>query len=290
MITLPDIGLGSANLLEPPLSEFIEIAARHGFRRIGVRPYVFLETLRQGETEAGLRRRLADAGIEVTMIDALNNGLPGVPSPDILSDEERKLMPPDVLHPVPEADCLRTASALGARLLNVVAYRGDLVSVDQMAEAVSGICRRAATHGVTVALEFLPDSGMPDIIRAQQVREACGEPNCGILLDAYHLDRSGDSVEEIRLLPPGAIPAIQISDRKRSAAGNVPLGGRLMPGEGELPLNALVTAALENSPSATVDLEVLNAELKALPADEAARQLAAASSTWREAFLGSHRR
>jgi hypothetical protein len=42
----------------------------------------------------------------------------------------------------------------------------------------------------------------------------------------------------------------------------------------------LITAALENSPEATVDIEVLNEELRALPMDEAAARLAAAGKAW----------
>jgi sugar phosphate isomerase/epimerase len=284
MVKLPDIGLGTANLLKTPLPEFIDIAARHGFRCITVRPYAFAEALRQGFTEAGLRQRLSDAGIEVTMVDALNHGLPGVPAPDALDPSTRARMPPDVLHPPDEATCLRTASALGAKILNVVAYRGRVVPVEQMAEAVSGICRRAAALGIRAAVEFVPESGIPDLAHFVTVLQACNEPDCGLTLDVFHLDRSGGTLEDVRRLPSGAIAGIQISDRKPSNAEHVPFGGRLMPGEGQLPLDELVTAALENSPAATVDIEVLNAELSSLPPDDAAQRLAAAALAWRESF------
>ena len=53
-----------------------------------------------------------------------------------------------------------------------------------------------------------------------------------------------------------------------------------MPGEGTLPLDDLIRAALENSPQATLDIEVLNAELSSLPTDEAAARLAAGARSW----------
>jgi hypothetical protein len=53
-----------------------------------------------------------------------------------------------------------------------------------------------------------------------------------------------------------------------------------MPGEGTLPLDDLMRAALENSPGATLDIEVLNAELSSLPTDEAAARLAAGARSW----------
>jgi hypothetical protein len=57
-----------------------------------------------------------------------------------------------------------------------------------------------------------------------------------------------------------------------------------MPGKGGLPLTDMVSACLDNSPGATVDIEVLNAELNALPVDETARQLRAAALEWGEGF------
>ena len=289
MIKLPEIGLGSANLLNPSLPEFIDIASRHGFRRITVRPHVFAEALRHGSTEAGLRRQLSDGGVEVTMIDALNNGLPGMPSIDALPPATRALMPPDVTQPQDEASCLRAANALGAGLLNVVAYLGTAVPLEQMAEAVSGICRRAAAQGVRIALEFLPESGIPDLAYAARLVDACGEPYCRLTLDVFHLDRSGGTVDDVRRLPASSIADVQISDRKRLHGKHVPFGGRLMPGDGDIPLADLVVAALDNSPDAMLDIEVLNADLKALRPEEAAERLAQATLCWRQGFENSSR-
>ena len=198
--------------------------------------------------------------------------------------ETRARMPPDVLDPPGEELCFRTASALGAAMLNVAAYRGSQVPLEQMAEAIGGICRRAAPHGILVALEFLPESGIPDIGHAVRLIEACGEANCGMTLDTFHLGRSGGGAEDIRALPKGIIGGIQIGDRDPQQGAHVPMGGRLLPGEGGLPLNEMVVAALENSPGATLDIEVLNAGLSALSSDEAARRLAAGAQAWRERF------
>ena len=59
------------------------------------------------------------------------------------------------------------------------------------------------------------------------------------------------------------------------------MSGRLLPGEGELPLREVVEAALQNGPDVIIDVEVLNDELRALPADEAAARLGAAAAAWR---------
>ena len=85
-----------------------------------------------------------------------------------------------------------------------------------------------------------------------------------------------------RKLPPDSIANIQVSDRTPPPPGTPykPLTGRQLPGEGRLPLRELMTAALENSPNATIDIEVLSEELRALPMDAAAARLAAAGKAW----------
>jgi len=279
---LPEIGLGCGNLLRATLPELIETAARHGFRRITARPYTFDMAMRGGMTADGLRRKLADADVEVTMIDALTNVLPGVPSPESLDPATRAVMPPDVLHPVDEDTVLRAAEAMGASIINLTHYLGVPTPTDQLAEAVAAICRRAGDRGLSVALEFIPGTGLPDLPFTQGVVEACGEANCGITLDVFHLDRSGGTVDDVARLPGGAIAGVQISDRvpTPSGAAHVPFQGRCLPGSGTLPLHDLVRAAFDNSPGATLDIEVLNAELGSLPIDEAAARLAAGVRSW----------
>jgi sugar phosphate isomerase/epimerase len=280
-----EIGLGCANLLELSLPEFIETAARHGFRRISVRPWAFARALEQGFTEASLRERLAAAGIEVSIIDCLHRGLPGVPPPDTIEPALRALFPPDLFDPPDEETVFRAAEALGTSIVNLNHYRGGPVPLDEMARAVGAICRRAAARGLEIALEFVPGTGLPDLPFARAVAEACGEPNCALILDLYHLDRSGGAVEDVRRLSPNAIANIQLSDRIRPPLDTPakPMAGRELPGRGELPLRELLAAALENSPGASVDIEVLNEELRDLPTDEACARLAAAAKAWRTA-------
>lgn len=106
----------------------------------------------------------------------LNHGLPGVPTPDQLSPAVRETMPPGITRPQDEASVLRAAAVLVASVLNVVVDLGAVVRVDQMAEAIGAICRRASSHGVPVTIEFLPESGVPNLNHALRLIEVCGEP------------------------------------------------------------------------------------------------------------------
>jgi sugar phosphate isomerase/epimerase len=283
---IPEIGLGCGNLLQASLPELIDVAARNGFRTITARPYMFAAALADGSTEDGLRQQLTAAGIEVTMIDALTHVLPGVPPPEALDPATRAVMPPDVLHPPTEEMVFRAAQVLGASIVNLTHYLGVPVPAEQMAEAVAGICRRARERGLRIALEFIPDTGLPTLPVTQEVIEACGEPNSGVTLDVFHLHRSGGTVEDVRRLPPDSIAGVQISDRTPPLAGSVhvPFQGRCLPGEGCLPLHDLMRAAFDNSPGATLDIEVLNVELSSMPVDVAAARLAAGARAWLATF------
>lgn len=285
-IDIPPIGLGCANLLQCDLPEFIEVAGKAGFHRITVRPYAFAQALKTGWTEAAIRRRLTDRGITVTMVDALTSALPGTPAPTEIDPMVRSRLPPEVLDPPTAEMCFRTCAALGARVLNVTHYLGDALPAEVLGSSLAGVCRRAAPLGLTVCLEFIPESGIPDLATARAVVEACGEPNCAVLLDLFHLDRSGGSADDVRRLPSGWIGGIQLSDRTRPSGptSHVPLSGRQLPGEGELPIDELVIAGLENNPDASLDIEVLNEELRALTPQEAADRLAGATRRWRAAF------
>ncbi len=276
------IALGCANVVQADLPELIELAARHGFRRISARPYTFAKALHDGVTEQELQRQLTDAGVEVTVMDGLIRSLPGAADLDSLDPALRAVLTPDAVSPLDEETCFRSAEVLGAPIVNIPSAFCDAAPLGQTADAVRGICRRAAARGLRISLEFVPNTGLPDLAFTQAVLQACGEPNCAIMLDVFHLDRSGGTVQDVRRLPPDAIAGVHLSDRVPPPPGSAyePQRGRLMPGEGRLPLRELVEAALDNSPGAYLEIEVLNQELAALPADAVAARLAAAAKRW----------
>jgi sugar phosphate isomerase/epimerase len=276
------IGLGCANVFSADLPELIGLASRHGFSAISGRPFMYAKARDEGLSDADLQKRLADAGVCVRMIDALLHSLPGELAYEAMHPSLQAILPPDVAGGPDEAACLQAAVGLGAPLVNATAVLGGPVSVDEMAAGVAALCRRAGERGLNVALEFVPYTGLPDLAFAQAAIEASGAKNCGVLLDTFHFDRTGGSAEEVRRLPPGAIAAIQLSDRtplEVETKGPIERR-RQMPGEGRIDLAGIVGAALENSPDAHIEMEVLNAELGALPADEVVARLGRAARAW----------
>lgn len=272
----PAIGLCWGTIHQASLIETIEAAARHGFPTLEVPPDLYFDCRDQGVSAAALRKRLADAGVRVRLIDAITAGIPGMRSEPV-QFKGRRMPRWDA------AACLEANDALEAPVLNLSHYQGHPVPLAEMAEAVGAVSRLAARHGVAIALEFVPDSGIRNIHEAQAIAAACGEANCKIMLDTWHLARGGHGAADVRALPPGAIGAFQLSDRIEPPTGTayVAMTGRLLPGEGDLPLGEIVAAALANSPDITLEVEVFSEELAAMTADAAAARTAGAVRAWR---------
>jgi sugar phosphate isomerase/epimerase len=275
-VELPPIGLCWGTVNQADFAELIEAAARHGFPTISIAPNLYHDALAAGLSAAGLRRRLADAGVRVRVIDGVSTGMPGLPS-DPIPYRGRWMERYDA------ATCIEVADAVGAPFVNVSHYRGEPTPLEVIATAAAAASRLAAERGIGIALEFIPDSGIPDLAAGRAVAEMSGEPNCTVLLDTWHLARTGGTADDVRALPPGIIGAFQLADRIEPEPGApyVPMSGRTLPGEGELPLDAIVATVLANNPAVTIELEVFSEELCAMTVDAAAARTAAAVKAWR---------
>jgi len=134
---------------------------------------------------------------------------------------------------------------LGARNVLVA---GDDPEEARLTESFARLARLAAGFGLTVDLEFMPWTKVPDLATARRVVETAGERNGGVLIDALHLDRSATTLAEIRALPPERINYVQFcdgpSDYDPSDAGLIEVArrARLMPGEGGIDLRGLACA------------------------------------------------
>jgi sugar phosphate isomerase/epimerase len=272
----PEIGLCWGTIAPATLAETIEAAARNGFPAITVDPVLYYNSLEAGLGPAALRQRLADAGVRVRVIDGIWTGIAGLPSGPMKVGDT-------LFNRYDAAQCREVAEELGAPIISFGHYLGDPVPRAALADGVGAACRVAARGGITVVLEFILESGMPSIGEAQAVATACGEPNVGILVDTWHWSRTGATLDDLRALPPGAIKAFQLNDRIPPAPGTeyVPMSGRLLPGDGILPLREIIAAGLANNPEVTFEVEVFNAELKALSPNDAAARVAGAIRTLR---------
>ncbi len=138
---------------------------------------------------------------------------------------------------------LETAAYLGARTVNV---NGNDPDASRLRDRFAALCARAAEYGLRIGLEFMMSTQVKTINDALKLIAVSGADNAAVTVDALHLARSGGSPEQVAALGAAQISYVQLCD----GAARVPPEGyawetateRMLPGEGELPLPALVEA------------------------------------------------
>jgi sugar phosphate isomerase/epimerase len=168
------------------------------------------------------------------------------------------------------------ARAFGVRHVNAGLL--ERLPLDAMTEAFASLCERAGAD-LTVALEFMPYSGVPDLATAWRIVE--GVPNGALIVDNWHWARAGQQVTDLDEVPAERIVAVQICD-VRAEPMEPPrtesLGHRLLPGQGHGDTVGLLRAlAAHGVAPAVMAVEVISDALVASGVDVAARLTAAAA-------------
>jgi sugar phosphate isomerase/epimerase len=279
----PEIGLCWGSLQNANLLELIDAAARYDFPTLTIRPDMFTLMVEQGTSGARMRQHLRDAGVRCTLVDALASPLPHSREPSASDPGGLFASRSSTM----EA-CLHIADELEAPVINVCHYYfiGDRVVSPEMIDAVGAICREAQKRGKRIVMEFAPQTGIKTIGDAEAITRGVGMTNCGILIDCWHLARSGGSAEDIQNLPSGYVGAFQLNDRRAPQPGvrYEEMTGRDLPGEGDLPLIDIVEAAFANNPALTAEVEVFSQHLRDMPLDAAAARVKAAVEKWRASW------
>ncbi len=238
------------------LFDLAEVASGAGIAAIAVAPRQYLEQARAGVSDAEMRARLADLGVSVAVIDPLIAPMPGIPALDEIDPSMRWLFEADM------AACWRAAEALGAGTINLTHFLGGPVAEEVLGEAIDRVAQANRAHGLETVIEFIPGTGVPDLPTAARLTQ--GVPDLRIMFDCWHFARSGGVLADIAALPPGAIGGVQINDWSPPEPGApyVPMSGRLMPGDGSLPLAEIMALIEANRPGLPVGIEVFNAGLR----------------------------
>ncbi|HEY7995352.1 MAG TPA: sugar phosphate isomerase/epimerase family protein [Steroidobacteraceae bacterium] len=269
----PVIALCWGTLIGTPLEPLIEAAGSAGLGAITLTAGMYEASRDAGVSDAQLRRRLAANGVRVHAIDPLIGALPGTPRPADVPAENRAYFE------FTEERCYRAAEALEAETINLAHFGGGAVAEQDFVDCLGPLAQRARSHGLRLTLEFLPESAIPDLASAQRIVTAVGAANLGVMLDTWHFARTHGTGQQLRAVPRGLISGLQISDRREPPPGTpyAPMFGRLLPGDGELPLVPLLRDLLGREPGLTVGVEVFSEELKALTPQEAAARVASST-------------
>ncbi|GGF42056.1 xylose isomerase [Aliidongia dinghuensis] len=248
------IPLGVAHLtaLELPPPAFVRAATKAGFRSVGLRLHPAMAGGAAYPTQTGtkahseLRDLLRAEGVTLHDIEFIQL------TPEIVVDSF--------------AAMLEAGADLGAVAVTV---SGDDKVTGRLTENFAAMCDLAASFGLRVDLEFMRWRAIGTLAQAASIVVDAGKPNGAVLVDALHLSRSGGTPADLRNLPAGLVRAAQLCD----AGAVLPTtdedtilearGGRLPPGDGALPLVALLDSLPPDTAlGAEVPLPALDADTR----------------------------
>jgi sugar phosphate isomerase/epimerase len=146
-----------------------------------------------------------------------------------------------------------------------------------MADAFGRACERAQRDDLRLAIEFIPETGIPDFATAAAIVREAGHPAGSVLVDTWHLARGGDRLEDLTDDDIALVGGVQLSDRAPDQDDEpyVARKGRKIPGEGALPLGEFVARVRTAHPDLPIGVEVLSDEVDALGLEAGAPRLAA---------------
>ncbi|AZO79100.1 MULTISPECIES: TIM barrel protein [unclassified Bosea (in: a-proteobacteria)] len=224
-------GLAHLTALELSPPELVREAAGAGFVSIGLRVHPAMPggvayPLRVGSwAQRELRTILASEGVRLNEIEFIQL----TPGLDIRSF----------------APLLEAGAELGAAAVTVSGDDADRV---RLTASFAALCDLAAEFGLRVDLEFMRWRVVGTLAQAEAVVRQAGRPNGAVLVDALHLSRSGGVPGDLAALPRQFLRAAQLCDATTTQpvtdaeAITEAREGRLPPGEGALPLAALLQA------------------------------------------------
>jgi sugar phosphate isomerase/epimerase len=133
-------------------------------------------------------------------------------------------------------------------------------SVTDAGRRFGELCDRAADHGATVGLEFLPFTNVVDATDALTIVEAAGRSNGGVCADIWHHARGADDLDLIRRIPPELLVRVQMSDGPAEPTlddyRDDCLRYRVAPGDGEFDVDGFVDAVLDVGYDGPWDIEM----------------------------------
>lgn len=264
-----ELGLAALTILDAGPARQITAAAGAGFDCVGLRlkPLLATDAVTIGDQEAeGLvRLRLAETGLKVLEIGVVTI--------------EAGLQVADL-----EA-LMAFSQSIGARFL--VCPVADPEEA-RRADALAALGAAAERFGLVPLVEFNPYSACTSLAAARDMVVRAGHANFGLVIDAFHLSRSGGHPDDLAAVPPALLKLLHFCDATPLPAGPrseaeiraESRASRLLPGEGSLWLGDLLAALPDGIP---ISVEAPSASLAGLSPEESADRAYASTRQFLEA-------
>ena len=172
------------------------------------------------------------------------------------------------------------AAALGCRTVMspVDRGRGDIADAAASVREVGDI---AAEHGLRVALEANSQAEQLNTLgRLRDLIDRARHPHCGLLVDTYHLYRSGDGLAALNDVRGEEIVYVQYSDVPASGLEPGKVLDRLPPGRGIVPFKDIFKQLAGRSYAGYISYEAPNTTAWSRNAAEVASEALAATRSF----------
>ena len=242
------LSLAAGTILDVDPATAVDVAADAGFASVGI----WFDAATWSDAVADeVRRRSVARGVSIL-------------------DIEPVMLMPAGSGAVDHGDAIVDAAVrVGARNV-LVASRDtdDERAAQRLRELAERLDRSGAAGGVAdvrIVLEFLPILGVRTLPQALAIIAAADHPRIGLLVDSLHLSRAGHLPADLDGVAPRLMPYLQVCDAPAvpddasiPALLHEALHARLLPGDGGLPIAALLAAV----PDVPISLELRSQQLR----------------------------
>lgn len=237
----------------------VEAIARAGFHAL--EPWIAeLDAYtKDGGSLKDLGKRIADAGLTVENVIAFNAVLHDDPAERAAALERLK------------ADMDKVAQIGGKRIaLPPGTSRGPAVSLDNAAKYYREALEMGEKVGVQPLLELWGTHPLlGPLARGIYVTVAAGRPDASLLLDVFHLYKSGTAFSALKQINGAALHIMHLNDYPQAAdPATLNDGSRIYPGDGVAPLRQILRDLRDTGFRGYLSLELFNKEYWAKSAEE----------------------
>jgi len=255
------LALHSWTLDTTPLPEVLQAAKKAGWDAVELRRVDFTRCFEAGMTHSDILSLVRASGLKVACVGT-EYGL-------IFAKGEEKTRLLKVLD-----ETCASAVALGCDLVMIAPGQNPAGTLREAAANFRAGGEVAKKHGVRFALEFNSQHEVINRLEAgREVVALADHPNCGLLLDAYHMERSGSGGRGFEAMPAEEIFAFQYSDVPAGppAAVKRPTD-RLPPGKGIVRWRDVFQLLREKGYQGYLSYEAPNPAYWSRPPEEVARE------------------
>ena len=257
----------------------LDCAARAGYQAMSVAPWDCRAPDDTRSQATSLRKRADDRGVTLSALDPLTTWLSRRDAtPDGAGSEQASYA--RLFASYQPAEIFTMAAELGVTAVTAVASGDGICNPAEAADEFAAACAEAAGYGLSLQLEFMPFSPIPNLQSAWEVVFEAGTANSGLVLDVWHFRRSGSSLAQLAAIPADRLFTVQLSDGPADQEPDLwhaASHGRWLPGTGQFDVSGILRSVRGMGARPEFGPEVVSDSLSALPPLAGATRAAAAS-------------